>query len=150
MTASTATPTARAIQPSPGAYELPARDLHDLLSEPPIDRERLLEHCSSNLEFALMLLDEFSKTTQSRLDELDTALAAGNYAAIASKAHALKGVAGILAANTLQKICSSLESIATNANSNQTCDLIQQLHRECQRTITFIPAIQATRQAPRV
>lgn len=141
MTAITTIPTARAIHPSPGTYELPARDLQDLQSAPPIDRNQLLEQCVNNWNFALMLLDEFKKTSPSRLDAFDAALVERNHAAISAKAHGLKGVAGILAANNLMEICSNLESTTSHADWDQTRDLIQQLHHEMQRTIDDIPNI---------
>lgn len=133
------------IQPSHQAFELAPHDLQDLLPTPAIDRDRLLEQCLSNLDFALMLLSEFENSSQSRLDAFDAALAERNHAAIASKAHALRGVAGILAADTLMETCSKLESASKNADWGQTHDLTQQLHYEMQRTIDFIPIIRSMR-----
>ncbi len=145
MTAITTIPTERTIHPPPATYELPVSDLQDLLLAPPINRDQLLEQCLNNVDFALLLLDEFAKTTQSRLEEVDTALAEGNYTGIASKAHALKGVAGILAARHLVEICATLESTASGAVRSQTAGLLKQLHHECQRLIAFIPTVQAMR-----
>ena len=126
------------------AYELTARDFQDLLSAPPIDRDRLLEQCLGNMDFALMLLDEFAKTSPSRLEAFDAALAEHNNAAIATKAHALRGTAGILAANDLMETCSNLESLAKKeADWNLTRELVQQLHREIQRAIDFVPVIRS-------
>lgn len=145
MSVITTTPTEGSVQTSIYEYELPTRDLQDLMTVPPIDRDRLLDQCLGNLDFALMLLDEFAKTSPSRLDAFDAALAEHNTAAIASKAHALRGTAGILAANDLMETCSNLESFAKqDADWNLTRDLVQQLHREIQRAIDFIPSIRAT------
>ena len=109
--------------------------------EPPIDRSRILDQCLDNLDFALSLLDDFAKTSPARLKEFDTALAEQNQTAIVTKAHALRGTAGILAIITLPEICSKLESAATNGDWNQTRELIQQLRDETQRIIEFIPMI---------
>ena len=139
----TITPTECSIDASHHAYELSAREIRDLLPAPPIDRDRLLEQCLGNVDFALMMLDEFAKTSPSRLEGFDTALAEHNHATIASKAHALKGTAGVLAANTLMETCSNLESFAKDEDWNLTRDLVQQLHHEMQRAIDFIPNIRA-------
>lgn len=130
-------------QASRHAYELPARDLRDLLPAPPMDHDRLLDQCLGNMDFALMLLDEFAKTSPSRLDAFDAALAEKDHTAIASKAHALKGTAGILAADALMETCSNLESFAKKEDWNLVRDLTQQLHHEIQRVIDFIPNIRA-------
>lgn len=145
MSATTIIPNEGSIQTSHHAYELLAGDFQDLLSAPPIDRDRLLDQCLGNVDFALMLLDEFAKTSPSRLDGFDVALAEHNHATIATKAHALRGTAGILAADALMETCSNLESFAKkNADWDLTGHLVQQLHAEIQRAIDFIPTIRAT------
>lgn len=145
MSAATITPNEGTIQTSQHAYELPAGDFQELLSVPPIDRDQLLDQCVGSVDFALMLLDEFAKTSSSRLDAFDAALAERDNAAIASKAHALRGTAGILAANDLLETCVSLEFFAKqNADWKQTQELILQLHYEIRRTIDFIPVIRET------
>ena len=139
MSTTSITPTEYSIHPSHVAYELPAHELQDLLPAPPIDRDRLVEQCVESLDFALTLLAEFERTSPSRLDAFDTALAEHNHAAIAFNAHGLKGVAGILAADALMETCLNLESTTSDADWNQTCDLIQQLRHEMQRAIDYIP-----------
>lgn len=125
------------------SYELPARDLQDLHPTPPIDRDQLLDQCLGNWDFALMLLDEFAKTSASRLDAFDAALIAQDSATIAAKAHALKGTAGILAAKSLMETCSKLESSAKEEDWRLSQNLVQQLRYEIQRTIGFIPDLRA-------
>ena len=115
-----------------------------MLLAPPIDRDWLLEQCVDNLDFALTLLNEFEKSSPARLDAFDAALAAHNHAAIADQAHALKGVAGILAANSLMQVCANLESTAADADWNHTRDLIRQLRHELQRMLDFIPHISSS------
>lgn len=113
----------------------------------PIDRDCLLEQCLDSLSFALQMLDDFASTSPSRLVAFDAALAELNGAAIATQAHSFKGVAGVLAANALSEICSSLESAAKVDDWDQTRDLIQQLHQEAQRAIDFIPSIRESANA---
>lgn len=126
------------------AYQLSERELEDLCPTPPIDRERLLDQCL-NIDLALMLLDEFATTCPSRLAAFEAALASNNHAAIVSQAHALKGVAGILAADAVMETCSSLESTAKTTDWDQTRNLIQQLDQELRRVIAFIPRLRAKR-----
>ena len=134
MNAITITPTASSTHPSHRVSEQPA---------PPIDRDRLLERCLNNLDFALTLLDAFETTSPARLAAFDAALAEHDHAAIAAEAHGFKGVVGVLTGNALMQICSHLEAAAMDADWNRTRDLIQQLHHETQRMIDFIPNIRA-------
>ena len=136
-------PTECSVTPSRPVDELFPHDSLGQLSAPPIDGDRLVERCFGNLNCIRTLLDEFVATSQSCLDALDAGLAEGNYAAISAKAHGLKGVAGILIANTLKETCSNLESAAKDGDRNRTRDLIQQLHHEIDRTLDFIPRFRA-------
>lgn len=89
-----------------------------------------------------MMLDEFAKTSQSRLDAFDAALADHDQVAIASQAHALLGVAGILGAGALMETCSNLESAANDADDlESTRELIRQLRDKVDQVIDFIPII---------
>lgn len=142
MTTITLPALKQALPSSHGGNQLSARELEDLCRTPPIDRERLLDQCVNNIDFALQLLDEFAKTSPSRLAGIEAALADHNQVAIASQAHALLGVAAILAADALVETCSHLESAAKNGDWDQARDLIEQLHHQMQRTIDGIPNIQ--------
>lgn len=137
-------PTNNSIPGSHHAAELPASHLRDLLPAPPIDRDRLLELCLDNVEFALVLLQEFETTSQLRLDGFSTALAQQDSAAIVFKAHAFKGVVSILAADALMATCVNLEAAAKTADWDKTRALVQHLHHEMQRAINFIPNICAS------
>lgn len=148
MSAIAITTTELLTQRSHCGFELPAGDFQDLLPAPPINLDQLREQCMGDLDFALMLLDEFEKTSQSRLDAFDAVLFEQNHSALTSKAHALKGVAGILGASALMEICENLESQSSDTDWNQTRDLIEQLYHEYQRTIAFIPTVRAMRFPP--
>lgn len=135
-------PTNEAERQSPSeAYRLPAQDLRDLAVNSPIDYRALREQCLNNLDFAFMLLDEFEQTSKSRLASFDAALANGDPTEIASQAHGLRGVAGILGARDLMKICSTLEATAKSNAWTQIDELIRQVHDEMQRAIDFIPRL---------
>ena len=140
MNAITATPAECS---SHRAFELPEHDFQELLPAPPIDRDRLLERCLNNWDFALTLLDAFETTSPARLAAFDAALAEHDHAAIASAAHGFKGVVGVLGGNAMTQICLNLESASKDADWNQTRELIPQLHCEVRRMIDFIPNIRA-------
>lgn len=126
------------------AFELSTNDLQDLVSASPIDRDQLLDRCLGNVNFALMLLEEFEKTSPSRLADLDAALTNSNLAAICSQAHGLKGVAGILAANQLMEDCANLEASANDSDMTQTCQWIQKLHEGIRQVNDFIDHFRST------
>ncbi len=143
MNAITVASTAYSSHSPHRATELPAHEFQELLSAPPIDRDRLLERCMNNVDFALTLLDAFEATSPARLAAFDAALAEHDCAAIASEAHGFKGVVSVLAGNALRQICLNLETATKDADWNQTRDLVQQLRHEVQRLIDFIPNIRA-------
>lgn len=128
---------------SPSVFQLPAQDLQDLAANSPIDYRALREQCLNNLDFACMLLDEFEQTSESRLASFDAALAKGDPTEIASQAHGLRGVAGILGARDLMEVCATLEASAKSQAWPQIDQLVRQLHQEMQRTINFIPNIRS-------
>ncbi len=134
MNATTVTAAKCSTHPSHRALELHA---------PPIDRDRLLERCLDNVDFALDLLEAFESTCPARLAAFDAALAERNHDAIADETHKFKGVVSILGGNTLMRIFLNMEAATKDADWNQTRDLIQQLHHEVRRTIDFIPNIRA-------
>lgn len=143
MSAIAVNPADLSPHPSHHPDELPAHDFQNVPPAPPIDRDQLFDRFVGNIDFALTLLNEFAKTSQSELETFDAALSEQNRAAICSKAHGLKGVVSILSANKLMEICSNLESTTSHTDWEQTRNLIQQLHHEMRRTIDDIPNIRA-------
>jgi HPt (histidine-containing phosphotransfer) domain-containing protein len=119
-------------------YEIPEREFQELLHAPPIDRERYLQLCCGSQDFARQMLDEFEQTSGDRIEDFRAALHSRDRAGLASKAHALKGLAGYLAADTLAHTCSELESAAPHADWNQIHGLIDQLTHELNRVRAFI------------
>ena len=134
-------PIQSSINSPQSAPEVPDDDGFGLLRNPPIDRVQLLEQCVGNLDFALMMLNEFESTAQSSVDSMTCAQTERHFAKLASDAHAFRGVAGILAAMTLMELCAALETAAENADWDTLCNLIPQIQSEVQRTIRFIPSI---------
>ena len=123
------------------------QELENQLLDPPIDRPRLLDQCMDNLDFAIMLLEDFANSSQARLNDFDAVLSDRNFPEIATKAHALRGTSSILAIVTVPKICSDLEVAARKKNEEQTLELIQQLRSEVQRVNDFIPNIRESNRS---
>lgn len=143
MCRTTVSESQTAQQSSSEAFQLPPHELRDLTANSPIDYRALREQCLNNLDFALMLLDEFERTSESRLANFDAALAKGDPTEIASQAHGLRGVAGILGARDLMDVCSTLEATAKHDAWPQIDELVQRVRDEMQRAIRFIPSIRS-------
>jgi HPt (histidine-containing phosphotransfer) domain-containing protein len=108
-----------------------------------IDVEQFLRQCLGNMSLAASLLNMFEESIESRLASFDVALVEHRNDAIAHAAHALKGVAGILAANKLTDVCAELESAAEVADRVCIQSLIEVLHHEMQRVLSCIHEIRA-------
>lgn len=125
------------------SFTLPAKDLRELTAGPPIDVAVLTEQCLGNLSFALTLLEEFEKTGLQRVDAIEAQTKRNNLVLVAELTHSLKGVVGILGADALWKITSTLQSAAQDENLVHTFALIPQLRLEMKRVLDYIPSIRA-------
>ena len=144
MNTSTFHPAIGVRAPSDNSQELPAQDLDDLLPTTPINRDMFFKQCMGNVSFAAALLEEFQKSSQSRLDAFNTALRDRNSTAIASEAHALKGIAGILTANVLAETCCNMELAVADGDWEYLHNLAHKLFREVRQIIDLIPTIRAS------
>ena len=68
---------------------------------PPIDVRLLTEQCLGNLAFGVSLLEAFATTTEERIAGFEAQGRLGNIAAVGEMALTLKGVVGVLGADTL-------------------------------------------------
>ena len=77
--------------------------------EQSFDRDRLLERCCNDDDFANELLDMFADRAASRLSAIDPGVSQRDIAMLVNIAHALKGVAGNLSADRLLKVTSRID-----------------------------------------
>jgi HPt (histidine-containing phosphotransfer) domain-containing protein len=94
-----------------------------------------------NLEFASQMLTLFESTAPDRIGSLRDALNVRDSRAIKTQAHGLKGVAAYLAAHGMHHLCDQIESSTPDADWDRTRDRIQQLEKELQRAMDYIPVL---------
>ncbi len=87
-----------------------------VLSIAGIDTERGLKLTGDKLERYELLLREFAKQEAGAVDQMRSALAAGNSATARRGAHSLKGAAGTLGATTLAKEAANAETAIKNGH----------------------------------
>ncbi len=131
------------VRPAPIANQLRESEGDEYRPVSAIDSEQLMRQCVGNLKFAISLLTVFEETSELRRTKFDAALIEGRNDVIAHEAHALKGVAGILAANQLTDLCVELQTAAEVVDWRRIRNLIETLHHEIQRVIHSIPEIRA-------
>lgn len=90
------------------------------------DRDRLLERCGDDVDFANKLLNMFADQSASRLTAIDLGVSLRDGEMLVGIAHALKGVAGYLSADRLLKVTSRINHDYRGAD----CD-VEGLLREC-------------------
>ena len=133
-------------QQSESSFVLPQTELRDLLTQAPLDVPALTAHCMGNLDFGLKLLEEFQKDALDRVETIDREVMLGNLNAVGEMAHSLKGVAAILAANSLRDVSIALQSAAQEGDVSRLQNLVQQLRGEMRRLLDYIPLVRATAQ----
>lgn len=106
-----------------------------------IDLHELLGNCLGMPTFAVSLLDEFARTARSRIEGFESALKEANLSAISELAHALKGVAGVLAARTLRETTIEIETACQAGDLLQTSQLLDTVRNGIQRILHDIPVI---------
>lgn len=122
-------------------FQVPFTDLQDLLNVPPIDIRLLLEQCMNKPSFAIAMLEQFALTGNDRVEEMAHHLVQADLTGLADRAHSLKGVAGILAANTLAQACAQVEAACRNSDVDQVQTWLANLQHEMRRVLDDIPMI---------
>jgi Amt family ammonium transporter len=107
----------------------------------PIDAESLMARCFGNVEFAESLLDELESTGVERLQEIQRYANEQNTVATADAAHALKGAAGILCAETVQKISAEIERRGRSSDVGDLESLVSDLASEMHRCLSSLPQL---------
>jgi len=90
---------------------------------PAIDRSALVKAMGDDKEMALELLHNFRDTLPERISRLQAVLAAGDFAAIKTASHQIKGAAAMVGAIVLAGICARIESGAQAQDRSQMAAL---------------------------
>lgn len=111
---------------------------------PAINIDILLSRCMGKRPFALMLLGELESSGMQQVDTIVLHAASGEPLAAAEAAHALKGAAAIIGAESLSRIAAEIEAAGRNGETTLLMNLIPQLRNEMARCLSFVSAFRNT------
>lgn len=126
------------LEPLPVANASPTEQKLETL---PINQKDLLTRCLGNYEFALALLDELESSSSKRLEAIHLAAQQQETQATAEEAHSLKGVAGILCANSVQHAAAQVEAAARAGNLAEIRLQVDNLTRELRHCLESLPTL---------
>jgi len=109
-----------------------------IISDTPIEWEKVEQATGGDNEFALELIDAFATSSKQSLVQIQTALAVNDIAAIQRAAHSLKGAAGSIGAMTSRLLAANLEDAAKNNNTAQAALLFEALRHEIARANEYL------------
>jgi PAS domain S-box-containing protein len=110
---------------------------------PPLEIDALLDHCMGNAETISLILNEFEHQAVEDLAAIQRSIASGDCKETARVAHALKGAAAIMAANTLSGIAFKMEKVGRAGMLTETDQLLADLKDEVRRCIDYLPKARA-------
>ncbi|MBK1619797.1 hypothetical protein CKO42_15365 [Lamprobacter modestohalophilus] len=128
--------------PGPSEAEAPA-----LLALDGFDTAAGLERVQGNRALYLKLLHKVAQTHGEDLTGIDAAVAGGNWEQAQCLIHRLKGVAGNLGAEALQRACTRLEASAKQRTADP--DAQAAVERELARVLAAIATLPAAMPTPR-
>jgi HPt (histidine-containing phosphotransfer) domain-containing protein len=134
--------TAGAAQPAEAPAAEPEHALPSVDSPPPLDRDALVARCMGNLELAQELLSDFEGDLSERVDQIARHVRQGDAQATVELAHALKGAAGTMTAESLQALAAAIEAAGKTGDLTSAVPLADRLGDEAHRCLHFIPELQ--------
>lgn len=124
--------------------ELPASNTNSTPDEPgaappPFDTVALLEQCMGNAALVAMLFDKFEVQAKHDLVRIEQALNAKDAGQTSKVAHALKGAAGALSANHVQRTAGAIEHAARENRLDAAAQCLSDLKTEVGRCLAYLP-----------
>ena len=116
----------------------PTAKRNDLV-RPPLDSVALLEQCVGNAALLAMLFDKFEKQVKDDLVRIEQALTAKDAGQTSKVAHALKGAAGALSANDVQRTAAAIEQAARENRLETAAQCLTDLKTEVDRCLAYLP-----------
>lgn len=110
-------------------------------AEPPIRTGELMVRCMGDLAFAETLLQSFEKDSKVRLQGLMGHLDRHETQAAGEVAHALKGMAGIVAAWRVQEIAANVETAGNAGKLEEMQVLVESLRNEIDCCLAYLPTV---------
>ena len=111
--------------------------------KPPFELASLLERCTGNPKLASVILEKFEKQTASCLADLQQCLADKDGNKLAQLSHALKGTAGIVAAEQLRLAAGQLEQFGRDNALALAQTSLEALRAEVTRCSAYIATARA-------
>jgi HPt (histidine-containing phosphotransfer) domain-containing protein len=111
---------------------------------PPLQWDVLRERCQGDIGFCRQLLQMFQQRVADQLAAIEEAVAAGDMAALARKAHAAKSVAATLAADAICRGAAELERLGREGALAAAQTALWHFRQEVKRCREFIPQLLAT------
>ncbi len=105
-----------------------------------IDVESALERCLGDMEFLVETLASFEQETSTYIDRLETGAAQGDARSVAESAHAIKGAASMVSAESLRQVAGELETLGRAADVAAAAKRTPALREEFERCVEFIRA----------
>ncbi len=107
----------------------------------PIDRGALLARCMGNLEFAQSVLSAFEAELVERVDQIAGQVGQCDVRAATESAHALKGAAGMVTAESLRQLAQQIEAAGKAGTLAEALPLADRLREEADRCLRYIPQL---------
>ncbi len=107
----------------------------------PFDREMLLQRCSGKAALAATILEKFEKQATSAMSELQQCVLDQDAEKLARTAHAIKGTAGIVAADTLRAAAARLEDIGREQTMELAGECLEQVGQEVERCVAYMTQV---------
>ena len=104
----------------------------------PIDYDSLLQRCVGNAGVMEKILNKFQEQVQQDMDKLTSSVRAADAEQITLLAHALKGAAGNLSAESLREVAAQLEQLGRSGDLEQAEEHCARLHQEVQRCLDYL------------
>lgn len=115
-----------------------------------INSDVLFKNCIGSVAFALSLLEELETSGMMHIDAMTRHADAADCGAIAEVAHSLKGAAGIIGAEPLQRLADEIEMAGKTGDLESLAQLVIGIRQEMGRCIVQIPVIRLQCQPTKV
>jgi CheY-like chemotaxis protein/HPt (histidine-containing phosphotransfer) domain-containing protein len=104
----------------------------------PFDLSMLIERCSNNVDLASVVMAKFQKQAADALVQIEDRIKRSDGGELAGLAHGLKGTAGIVSADRLQKVLAELEQIGRSSRLEMADECFQRVRQEIGRCSAYI------------
>ncbi len=105
---------------------------------PPFDLSALLRRCSGKTSLAITILEKFEKQVAAAVSDMQRLLETSQVEPLARASHALKGTAGVVAAESLRRAAGALEEFARAGAMADSSDSLERVKEEVDRCLAGV------------